>query len=210
MLSRSSIATFVGDVVLENGDQSKPYRYIPLFAPGTSVPVGASVDLVNQLRVSERPLEQLPLSRQRYALTGRIAHRFPAATLRVDERLYVDSWLLAATTTDARYLFDPSRRVEHGPHLRFHAQNAVSFWQRAYVFGPGYDYPALRAGDRELGPLVSATGGWTFQVSIGSASNPEPWVLGFDLNATWTQYLDDIYLTQRFSTYGGARLEKGL
>ena len=59
---------FIGDVVLENGDQSKPYRYIPLFAPGTTSRAERPIDLVNALRVSARPLEQLPLSRQRYAL----------------------------------------------------------------------------------------------------------------------------------------------
>lgn len=210
VMNRTTIASFIGDAVFENGDQSKPYRYIPLFAPGTHVPRGAPIDLVNRLRVSARPLERLPESRQRYALTGRLAHRYSSATLRLDERLYVDSWLLTATTSDVRYLFDVSRRVEFGPHARIHAQTSVNFWQRAYVFGPGAQYPALRTGDRELGPLVNVTGGWTVRVGLGTDVSPNSWVLSFDLNATSTQYLDDLYVTRRISGLSGLTLETDL
>jgi uncharacterized protein DUF3570 len=205
VLDRTTLAALVGDVVLEDGDQSKPYRYVPLFAPGTNVPKGASAALVSSLRVSERPLEQLPLSRQRYALSARLAHRFRASTLRLDQRLYIDSWGLKATSTDARYLFDFGR-VEIGPHLRFHAQTPVDFWQRAYILEPGYVYPAFRTGDRELGPLINATLGGTLEIGIGPASDPRAWVLGFDVNATSTQYLDDLYITQRTSVLGGVSL----
>ena len=210
LLDPATVASFIGDVVIENGDTSKPYRYIALFAPGTNVPLGASIDLVNALRVSERPLEQLPTSRDRFALTGRIAHRYAHATLRLDERLYADSWSLKATSTDARYLFDASTRWEMGPHLRFHAQTPVSFWERAYILRPGFDYPALRTGDRELGPLLNMTGGWTFRVQLGPEARRSAWVLGFDLNVTETRYLDDLYTTQRLSTLGGFTLEAEL
>ncbi len=210
VLDRATVVSIMGDLDIEHGDPSKPYRYIPLFAPGVSVPRGAPIDLVNSLRVSERPLEQLPLSRQRYAITGRLAHRYRRATLRLDERLYADSWAMLATTTDVRMLFDLGSRVETGPHGRLHAQSAVSFWERAYTLGPGFDFPALRTGDRELGPLYSVTAGWTFDIALGGASDPRSWLLGFHLNATSTQYLDDLYVTQRVSALGGASLEVGL
>lgn len=210
VLGRATVASFVADAVLEKGDTSKPYRYIPLFAPGTDVPRGAPIDVVNALRVSARPLEQLPLSRQRYALTGRLAHRFSLATLRVDERLYADSWAMLATTTDARYLFDLGSRVELGPHARLHAQTAVDFWKRAYVVGPGFEVPALRTGDRELGPLINATGGLTLRLGLARDPEPRRWVLSFDLNATTTQYLDDLYVTDRVSTLGAVTLEASL
>jgi hypothetical protein len=197
----------VGDVVLESGDQSKPYRYVPLFAPGTDVPNGAPVDLVTKLRVSARPLEQLPLSRERFALSGQLAHRYHRATLRLAERLYADSWDMKATTTDARVLFDLGRRVESGPHARIHAQTPVSFWKLAYVLEPGFDYPALRTGDRELGPLFNATGGWTLRLGVGPDEDPQSWVLGFDVNVTSTRYLDDLYITSRISALGGITLE---
>ncbi len=210
VVNPKTIASFIVDGIFENGDQSKPYRYIPLFAPGTYVPRGAPIDLVNSLRVSARPLEQLPLSRQRYALTGRVAHRDHLATLRLDERLYADSWLMKATTTDARYLFDLSDRVEIGPHVRVHAQTSVNFWQRAYVLEPGFQYPAFRTGDRELGPLLNFTGGGTLRLGVGPNANPTSWVLAFDLDATYTQFLDDLYLTRRFSNLGVFTLETDL
>jgi hypothetical protein len=210
VLSASSIASFAVDAIVEHGDPSKPYRYIPLFAPGTAVPLGASIDQVNQLRVSARPLEQLPLSRDRLALSGGVLHRFSSSTLRVDERLYADTWTLVASSTDARYLFDLGRRVELGPHLRVHAQSAVSFWQRGYVLRPGFDFPALRTGDRELGPLVGLTAGLTFRLGLGPADAPEQWRLGWDLNLTETRYLDDLYLTGRLSALSSVYLEARL
>jgi hypothetical protein len=210
VVDRRTIVSFVGDLVTENGDQSKVYRYIPLFAPGTNVPIGASVDEVSRLRASARPLEQLPLSRERYAVSGRLAHRFHASTLRLDERIYIDSWGLKATSTDARLLFELGPRVESGPHVRLHAQSPVSFWQRAYVLEPGFNYPALRTGDRELGPLVNATEGWTIRIAVGGAKHPRSWVLGFDLNVSETRYLDDLYVTQRLAGVGGMTLEAEL
>jgi hypothetical protein len=207
VLGPSTIAALVGDVVVESGDPSKPYRYIPLFAPGTVVPLGASIDQVNQLRTSARPLEQLPLSRSRFALTGRLAHRFRRATLRLEERLYADSWLLVASTTDARLLLDVGSRVEVGPHLRLHAQTAVDFWQRAYVLEPGFNYPALRTGDRELGPLVNVTTGFTLRIAVGPDRAPDAWTLGFDVNTIGTQFLDDLYVTDRLAAVGSMFLE---
>ncbi len=210
VVDRATTVSFVADVMIEYGDPSKPYRYVPLFSPGVVVPRGASVAEVSALRVSERPLEQLPLARDRYAVTMRWAHRFRHSTIRLDERAYVDTWGLKATTTDGRWLFDIGRRVEIGPHARFYAQTPVDFWQRAYVFRTGFDYPALRTGNRELGPLVNITGGATFRAALGARHSARSWILGLDLNFTSTQYLDDLYLRSRFSGIGGASLETSL
>ncbi len=207
VLDAATIATALIDASFESGDASKPYRYVPLFAPGTVVARGASVASVNALRLPARVLEQLPTFRARYALTGRIAHRFQASTLRLDERVYADSWGLGATSTDLRYLVDLSRRVEVGPHARVHGQTPVDFWQRAYELRPGADYPALRTGDRELGPLVSFTGGGTFRWGIGPREVPKQWVLGVDLNVSITNYINDLYIRTRGAAIGGVSLE---
>ena len=53
--------------------------------------------------------------------------------------MYDDSWGLVASSSDVRWIFDLGRRFALWPHVRFHVQNAVSFWQLAYVV-------ALRAG----------------------------------------------------------------
>jgi hypothetical protein len=207
ILGRATYLAVVGDLIFENGDTSKPYRYVPLFAPGTAVPKGATINYVNAQRLSARSLEQLPTDRQRYALSARFGHRLSWATLRLDERLYTDAWGLKATTTDARFIVTPAQRLEVGPHLRFHAQSAVDFWQRAYTMQAGLNFPALRTGDRELGPLVNVTGGGTARVLLGRKEDPRGVILGLDVNVTQTSYLDDIYLTQRTSEVAALILE---
>jgi hypothetical protein len=207
VLDRSTLLSAVADVVLENGDTSKPYRYVPMFAPGVDVPRGASIDLVDKVRLPSRVLEQLPTSRERYALGAHLAHRFERSTLRISERLYTDSWGLRATSTDARYIINLGERVDVGPHLRLHAQSAVDFWQRAYVMSSAFTFPALRTGDRELGPLLGFTEGGALRVAVGGAMHPRALVLGVDLNVTQTLYLDDIYITRRLSTVGALSVE---
>jgi hypothetical protein len=210
VLDPATLVTFMLDAGFEHGDPSKPYRYVPLFQPGVDVPRGASIDEVNRLRVSSRPLERLPLTRDRFAVTAGLLHRFNGSTLRIDERVYADTWLLLASSTDVRWLIDWGRSVELGPHLRMHAQNGTDFWQRAYVLRPGLDFPALRTGDRELGPLLAGTLGLTVRLRLGPSGDRDRWILGLDVNATQTRYLDDLYLTQRVSAYSALYLEAQL
>jgi hypothetical protein len=202
VLDRATIGSALVDMAFVNGETASPYRYIALFAPGTFVPAGASIDTVNALRLSERAIEQVPLSRNRYALTLLLAHRFRASTIRLEERLYDDTWDLLAQTSDARWLVDLGRRVELGPHIRVHDQTGVDFWQRTYVLRSGFDYPAYRTGDRQLGPLVNLTCGGSLRVGIGPAREPMKWTLGLELEATYSRYFDDLYLTERASTLG--------
>lgn len=209
VVDRSTIASVAADAIFEQGYLGKPYRYVPVFAPGTYVPPGASVELVNLLRTEARPIEQLPDSRSRYALTGRIAHRWDGVTLRADERLYVDSWLERASTTDVRVFVDLGSRLTLWPHLRFHAQTAVKFWQRAYHAVPLPDgnltVPRWRTGDRELGELYTLTTGaglrWKWTDGFGS------WFLGFQLDAASTRYLDALFTTGRTSLFSAATVE---
>jgi hypothetical protein len=211
VIDRESLGSITGDVVVENGDQSKPYRYIAMFSPSVAptVPKGASIDLVNQERLPERPLEQLPLSRRRLALTGRYAHRLDGSTLRLEERVYDDSWGLVASSSDARWIFDLGRRFALWPHARFHVQDAVSFWQRAYVSGaaPGWNLPEYRTGDRELGPLWTLEGGFGVKWYLGSEADPEQWALQWTGDAMYTSFLDDLFLTSRTAFLGALGLE---
>ncbi len=211
VLDRESLLSVTGDVIIENGDQSKPYRYIPMFAPNIAplVPKGATISLVNQNRLPERPLEQLPLSRRRAAVTARYARRFDTSTLRLEERVYDDSWGLVASSSDARWIFDLGRRFAIWPHARFHAQNSVSFWQRAYVSGPapGWDLPEFRTGDRELGPLWTFEGGFGVRWYLGSQDEPDTWALQLTSDAMYTSFLDDLYVTSRTAVLGALGLE---
>ena len=214
VINRSTLATLSLDVIIENGDPSKPYRYVPMFSATNAARAekGATIEWVTAHRVAERPLEQLPLSRRRFALTGRISHRFDSSTLRVSERLYDDTWGLRASTTDARWFFDVGRRITVWPHVRFHGQVPVSFWQRAYVSAPatGWDLPEFRTGDRELGPLWTVSGGGGLKLFVGSEQQPRAWAIGVDVDATYTSFLDDLYLTARTGVLGALTLEAEL
>ena len=81
VLSSRSLLLINGTLQLERGDQSKPYRYVPMFEPGvaSSVKPGQSIAAVNSARINVRPLEQLPTERNRYAVGLRFAHNSPAA-----------------------------------------------------------------------------------------------------------------------------------
>ncbi|HVU01687.1 MAG TPA: DUF3570 domain-containing protein [Polyangiaceae bacterium] len=201
-LNSSTALSLGSDFYYEHGDQSKPYRYIPMFSAAVAPTIenGASVDEVNQKRLGARPLEQLPLNRTRYALTARFGHRFDHGTLRVDERFYTDSWALHASTTEARYYLDLSRRFTVWPRFRFHAQDSVYFWRRAYVgvYGPGgWELPTLRTGDRELGPLTTVGGGLGGTWNFGGAMRPKSWQLSAAADWMHTAYIDDLYVTSR-------------
>jgi tetratricopeptide (TPR) repeat protein len=209
VLDKNSVLTTNMSIVAEVGDSSKPYRYIPTFSKDVAPRVlpGLALPTVDQFRNPERILEQLPLSRQRFALAGRYARRFSASTLRAEERLYSDSWGLKATTTDMRFLVDVGKNVRVWPHVRFHAQTGADFWQLAYVAertGTGLQVPALRSGDRELGPLFAVTGGAGARFAFGESKN---W--GFTLNGDviYTQFLNTLYILQRFGYFGAIGLE---
>ena len=207
VLDKSTVLTLGATFVQENGDSSKPYRYIPTFKP-TDVPLilpGLTIQAVNQVRDPEKMLEQLPLHRQRYAIAGRIAHRFTDVTFRAEERGYVDSWGTKASTTDITLPIDVGDRFRIWPHLRAHFQTGADFWRIAYAATPtpqGIQLPALRTGDRELGPLVGITGGGGMRLALGEQKN-----VAFTLAADviYTRFLDTLFILQRvgfFSALG--------
>jgi hypothetical protein len=211
VMGPSTLASLSFGAIIENGDQSKPYRYVPMFsaAEAAKVPVGASLEYVNTHRLFERPLEQLPLARRRYSITGQIAQRLESSTLRASERLYVDNWGVKASTTDARWFYDATERLRLWPHLRFHAQTPVVFWQRAYVSegAPGFSLPEFRTGDRELGPLWAVTGGGGAKVFLGSAAHPRFFSIALEVDAVYTSYLDDLFISSRTGVLGSITLQ---
>jgi hypothetical protein len=206
VLSRFMVASVQLDADFERGYLAKPYRYIPLFSPGTGaeIPAGAPPRLVNELRLDERPIDSLPTSRDRYALTGRLAARKGHVTLRLDQRLYTDSWGLGASTSDARVLVDAGSRFLLWPRLRFHTQSGVSFWQRAYEAVVQEDgtllVPRYRTGDRELSRLDTLTAGLGIKLRLGRDAHA-PIYLSYQLDAAYTWFRDALYVTQRWSVF---------
>jgi Protein of unknown function (DUF3570) len=213
VLDPSTLVTFVGNGIFERGDQAKPYRYIPMFAPDVApnVPAGAPGDEVNQLRLPGRVAERLPLSRNRFALSARLAQRLSSTTFIIDERGYADNWGVIASTTDIRYVVDLSNRFSFWPHLRFYVQSGASFWKLAYVanLGPGgfTDVPEYRAGDRELSPLLEGDFGGGLRWDIGGVLDPRAWSLVFEVEGGATSYRNALFITHRLSEFSSLQLE---
>jgi hypothetical protein len=199
-IDRATVISFLGDATFEVGDTSKPYRYVPFFTPTARVPAGASIDEVNRARVPERALEQLPTSRERFALAIRLLHRWAKTTLRLNERLYTDSWGMFASTTDARLPYDLSSKWRVFPHARFHIQNGASFWDRAYRYDG--TFPSYWTGDRELSPLRTYTLGGGIQLDL------HEWIFGAQADGMYTQFLDALYIKQRLGILGSLTVER--
>ena len=209
VMSPTAILLIGGTAQFERGDQSQPYRYVPMFDPDTVspfVPNGATVDLVNRTRLPVRPLEQLPTERDRFAVGGRFNKRLNNATLRLEQRFYYDTWGVKASSTDARYMVDLSRHLRVWPHLRAHAQSGVNFFQLAYsaVLDPngGITLPLYRTGDRELAPLLTGTGGGGVRIGLGEPEGEVKYGITIVGDVMYTRYLKSLYVTTRTAVYG--------
>ena len=209
VLTARSLLLFGGSVQFERGDQSKVYRYVPMFdgATAPTIKPGESIDAINRARLQLRPLEQLPLERNRYAIGARFAHRFSSSTLRLEQRLYDDSWEQKATTTDVRWMFDIGRALRVWPHGRVNAQTGADFYKLAYTasFDPNahqYVVPAFRTGDRELSPLVTVTGGAGVRVDFSSAESTSRYAATLQTDVMYSRYFDSMFITQRTAIYG--------
>ena len=213
ILDPATMVTFVGDASFESGRQEKPYRFIPLFAPDVvdRISAGATVAIVNALRLPGRISERVPDTRKRFAVSGRLAQRISNwSTFIAHERLYRDDWGLQASTTDLRMLMDAGRRWFIWTHLRVHVQSGVSFWKRAYVGRPGetgIEVPALRTGDRELGPLASGTFGGGVRWLFGRDARPDAWSLVFQSDVATTAFNDALFIQQRQAFFNSLALE---
>jgi hypothetical protein len=207
VIDASTIAVVGATLEIDAGDSSKPYRHVPMFSASDApnVPRGATANLVNATRLEPAPLEQLPDGRSRLAILLRGAHRFESSTARADERLYIDSWGQKASTTDARFFLDVNDKLRLGSHLRFHVQGPVDFWQRAYTANAtsvGFEIPEFRTTDRELGPLLGLTLGAGTRYALTDAL-----AAGLQVEGIYTQFLDHIYLYDRWGLFTATTLE---
>lgn len=209
VMSPTSILLVGGTMSIERGDGSQPYRYVAMFDPiniAPFVPNGATIDLVNRTRLPVKPLEQLPTERDRYAVGARYNKRLNNATLRLEQRFYIDTWGLKASSTDARYMVDLSRHLRVWPHLRLHGQTGTNFYQLAYsaILDPavGVILPTYRTGDRELSPLLTATAGGGVRLGLGNPEGEVKYGITFVGDVMYTRYLKALYVTTRTAVYG--------
>jgi len=207
ILSPKALILVNASLQMERGDQSKPYRYIPLFDPSVApfVPRGATVDLVNSVRLPLRPLEQLPLERDRYAMGARFVSRLGSGTLRIEERLYHDTWQQNATTTDFQYIMDFGRRLHVWPHARFNAQTGANFYQLAYsalIQNGTVIVPTYRTTSRELAPSVAGTIGAGGHFALTSPEAKTQYGVFVQGDILYEDFLDSLYVTDATAFYG--------
>lgn len=207
VLSTTTVMVGAGTFAAESGDQSKPYRHVPFFTSDVApdVPRGATPEAVAAARLPVAAKDRLPDSRLRGAVAAGIRQRFDESTLRVDERFYLDDWGLLASTTEARYLHDLTDSTRLGPHARFHIQSGVDFWQRAYVASAGgfpLTLPEYRTGDREMGPLFNLALGGSFRQKVS-----DTFALGLNIDGLYSQFLDHIYVFDRWGLFTASTLE---
>lgn len=212
ILSPMSLLVVGATAALESGDQSKTYRYIPLFDRGVSVPIGASADAVNRARLPAKALEQLPLDRQRFSVGARFIKRVRSTnTLRIEERGYTDTWGIKASSTDARYFMDLSPRLRLWPHGRFHIQSGASFYQRIYGATLNSDgsatIPAFRTTDRELSPMFGVTLGGGARFALTSPGSKIQLAVVATADGLFNYYVNSLYLRTRLGGYGTLGLE---
>jgi hypothetical protein len=215
VLSPTSVLLVGGSAQFERGDQSKPYRYVPMFDPVTVapfIPVGATIDLVNQYRLAVRPIEQLPTSKDRYAVAGRFLHRFTSSTLRVEARIYYDTWATKALTADGRYMVDLSKHLRVWPHLRLHAQTGTSFYQRAYSAFTDVNtgqliLPTYRTGDRELAPMITVTAGGGTRIGLGEPEGDTKYGITITGDVMYSKFLNSLFVTTRTAVYGAVAFD---
>ena len=193
----------------EAGEQSKLYRFVPTFSPDVASQVrpGEPYDSVNSARTNIRLREQLPRTRERFAIGGRVNHRFSSSTLRVEERLYTDSWGVKASTTDGRYLIDLNERFRVWPHLRFHVQSGANFYEKAYA--ASFDtpdgfliVPRYRTGDRELSPMYSLTLGGGTRIALNTERASIHYAVVVSGEMMYSNYFDSLYIVSRTAWYG--------
>ncbi len=204
ILDRRTSLFLQSDAFLELGDQSKPYRFLPLFAPevAPTIQPGASLATVNQRRLPGRITERVPGRRLRLSLSGRVARRYRHSTLILFQRLYADDWGLWAATEDLRFVHDLGRRWALWSALRSHLQSGAFFWKRAYsaTFSDAVStVPTYRSGDRELGPLLSATLGAGARLGLGAEPRPFSTDLTLQAEGTATRFQDALFLDGRLA-----------
>ncbi|MBX3188801.1 MAG: DUF3570 domain-containing protein [Labilithrix sp.] len=214
VLSPTTLLVTGVTVQFERGEQSKLYRFVPMFPLDVVnlVSPGQSIASVNDNRLSVRPREQLPRERDRIAIGARVNHRFPSGTLRVDERLYTDNWGIKASTTDGRYLHDLGEHLRVWPHLRIHAQSGTSFYRLAYAAegadGQGtFLLPPFRTGDRELSPMISITAGGGARIALTSERASTQFALIIAGEVMYSYYFKSLFIKSRTAVWGSVGLE---
>ena len=156
-----------------------------------------------------KPLEQLPTERDRYAIGGRFNKRLNNATLRLEQRFYIDTWGVKASSTDSRYMVDLSRHLRVWPHGRAPRSDRIRTSIRvAYYRGARRRRPDRQC--RFIEPATASsrrssrgTGGGGARLGIGEPEGDIKCGITIVGQTSWyTRFLNALYVTTRTAVYG--------
>lgn len=139
VLGRNTLLQLVGEHRTSLGYHASPYRWVGLGGPVTCN--------------AQTPLcvpEVVPASRHRYAAALRLRQSLaPVASLGLDYRYYIDSWLLQSHTAAGDLRLQPRAELLIDAEYRAYFQSATWFYQSAYAIDP----PPFVTRDRELSSM---------------------------------------------------------
>lgn len=162
VLGARTVGRVAYSLVVQDGYLEKPYRYVPLFDPGTLATLEADGmtldgDNFSSYRLPERPPEEVPNRRLRHAFALRGVRYVPdLGAIQADYRFYVDSWGMQAHTVDGTLRL-PMGRFRLDLEDRLHWQGPVDFWRRVYTVDGAGEVPRWRTVDRDLGGYLQDT-----------------------------------------------------
>ena len=215
VLSSTTLMAITGTGQFERGDQSKPYRYVPMFDPASVVPFippGASIDLREPATaLNVRPLEQLPDGAR--SLRARRAPHSPLHQHHAADRPAHLLRLVAAQSDHDRRATSSTCRsaCASGRTARINAQTGANFYKLAYgaLVDPtqGVTVPLFRTDDRELSPLITLTGGGGMRLALNAPESKTQWGVNFSGDIMYTKYFDALFITFRTAVYSAIGID---
>ncbi len=192
----------------QRGYLEKPYRSVPIFDAAAlrlleDNGVALGLDNFDMHRLAFKPAEEVPDSRTRHAAALRALRFVDAidASLRLDYRLYGDSWGMFGHTVEAALVKRLPWKLRLDSWARLHYQDGVSFWKKTYTVDNMMSLPSLRTTDKSLSPYWQGTGGVRLERVWGH------WKTYFQVAGMYTSFLEHLFIDSRFAivSQGGLR-----
>lgn len=144
IIDTSSLAQATYELMLLDGYQASPYRYVAIDGDG----------LCSGPSLACYP-EELPRTRSRHALALQTRRAFGVhVSSGLEYRFYLDDWGLTAHTLQARLGWSPIDPLGFALRYRYYTQSPATFYRSAYTVEDLTSLEGLSR-DRELSPLDS-------------------------------------------------------
>lgn len=183
VLLKNWIAALSIESVVDEGFLNNPYRSVRFTNPGTP-------------NIRSAQAENYPTTRNSDALSVRTMVYLPyRAALRLEGRVYQDSWGIDAQNFEVRYVHPYDKQWIFEAKIRHYSQNQASFYSDLFDFGQGI--PTFLARDKELSTFTNTSVG--LGVSYKIERQVFNWVDEISLNTyiDFIQFDYDNFLDER-------------